>query len=92
MRRTLGLLTLWTSYVSAWVVPVDEAITYIRVKFEPLNKVFWHIVRALAPLGHMLQLMTQSVFMLLLPMARKGGAAMKVRWQPYWRGRRTNGG
>ena len=77
--NVLDTLTVWTAYFSAWIVPVDEAITYFRVKFEPLRYIFVSLLRGLAPLGDAVRLIVVSTSQMLLPMASRMGIVVRVR-------------
>jgi hypothetical protein len=75
----LDTLTVWTAYFSAWIVYVDTAITYFRVKFEPLRYIFVSLLRGLAPLGDAVRLIVVSTSQMLLPMASRMGIVVRVR-------------
>lgn len=77
----LDTVTIWTAYFSAWIVPVDEAITYFRVKFEPLRNLVVSLFRGLAPLREFAVMIVTPFTQLLIPMVLRMGGVIRVRWR-----------
>ena len=50
-------LTAWTAYITSFIVPIDEAFTYIKAKFEPLRRMAMLLLSVLQPFFNLLILL-----------------------------------